>query len=405
MVLLGDYAVGCHTVSLPALDSTVLINLEGPILLPDTPKTQISKAGPHLCSCLLPSFQVKALFALANNHIMDYGMEGLDATLQTIRGAGHMGCGAAHTLMDARRPLLCKENNVTVGVLSCCEAQFGLATSCSAGVAEFGPWMYPAIRRLREQADVVIVSVHAGVETSPWPSPFIQDLYRSFIDCGAAIVHGHHAHVPQGFERHGGGLIFYGLGNFAVPPVQWRAMDNALWSLGIVLDFHTDRSVDWRWQTFEIDQQATSAPISVYASTPQQFAEHVEYIDHCNRPLSDEGLFDALWQEIALRAYVEYGAKYLGFYRSLPDFLKRKIRHDLQALRKLGVPPPLRSTRQSDHLLWHHMFACESHRQMMATALGLIAGNIRDVRTAEARALVDRMAPHTRKYYRENLDF
>ena len=405
MILLGDYAPDCHTVCAPSFDSTVLINLEGPILLQDTPKKPAPKAGPHLSATQLPTFSGNTLFALANNHLMDYGAAGLEATLLAIGAAGHQSCGAGHNLEAARQARIIEENNVTIGVIACCEAQFGLATASSAGVAEFGPWLFPAIQRLRASVDVLIVSVHASVETSPWPFPYIRELYRSMIDCGVAIVHGHHAHVPQGFERHGDGIIFYGLGNFAVPPAPWRAMRNTLWSLGVVLDFHKHRLFDWHWVTFEIDQPSLEAPISVGRSSRARHAEHVKYIENCNRPFEDQTLFEAVWQEIALRAYREYGAKYIGFYRTVPDFVKRKIRHDLQALRKLGVPPPLRSSRQSDHLLWHHMFACESHRQMMATALGLIAGNILDVRTAEAKVLVDHMAPHTKKYYRENLDF
>ena len=54
----------------------------------------------------------------------------------------------------------------------------------------------------------VIVSVHAAIEDSPWPSPYIRELYHSFIDAGATVVHGHHLHVPQGYETYDEGVIF-----------------------------------------------------------------------------------------------------------------------------------------------------------------------------------------------------
>ena len=47
----------------------------------------------------------------------------------------------------------------------------------------------------------------------------------------------------------------------------------------------------------------------------------------------------------------------------------------------------------SDYLLWYHMVACESHRQMLATALGVLCGEIRDLRTDESCLLADEMLP------------
>lgn len=46
---------------------------------------------------------------------------------------------------------------------------------------------------------------------------------------------------------------------------------------------------------------------------------------------------------------------------------------------------------KEDYLLWHHVFACESHRQMMSTALGILGGEIEDIRTEETKRLVNEM--------------
>ena len=48
---------------------------------------------------------------------------------------------------------------------------------------------------------------------------------------------------------------------------------------------------------------------------------------------------------------------------------------------------------QSDYLLRYHMIVCESHRQMLATALGVLSGEIKDLRTEETRHMVDEMLP------------
>ncbi len=260
MILTGDWAPGNKIVKTSlVLSRGVLANLEGPILPRDHSFVTVPKAGPSLFSCDLPNETGQFFFALANNHLMDYGIPGLEATLKLLDKKGFRACGAGKDVYDARRPIIAQDNGVKVGIIACCEAQFGVAiypcirkgTSdnfisvekasrrCSfiyasvyrcnsAGVAEFGPWIYRAIRNLRETVDAVIVSVHAAVEDSPWPSPYIRALYRSFVDAGASVVHGHHSHVPQGYEAYGDGVIFYGMGNFAVDPDKWRDYPNGM---------------------------------------------------------------------------------------------------------------------------------------------------------------------------------
>ena len=51
------------------------------------------------------------------------------------------------------------------------------------------------------------------------------------------------------------------------------------------------------------------------------------------------------------------------------------------------------SPSQWDYLLWHHMFSCESHRDSLATALGILGGELEDMRTEQTRYLADKMMP------------
>jgi len=66
-----------------------------------------------------------------------------------------------------------------------------------------------------QQADLVIVLLHSGYESVPEPSPPQIAAAHAAIDAGASLVIGHHAHVLQGIEFYGDGVIAYGLGNFA----------------------------------------------------------------------------------------------------------------------------------------------------------------------------------------------
>jgi poly-gamma-glutamate synthesis protein (capsule biosynthesis protein) len=70
------------------------------------------------------------------------------------------------------------------------------------------------ISKAKEEADVVIVSMHSGVEYVQELTSFQKELSRIAIDAGADLVIGHHPHVVQKYELYKGKYIFYSLGNF-----------------------------------------------------------------------------------------------------------------------------------------------------------------------------------------------
>jgi hypothetical protein len=397
MILIGDWAIGNNQVRLNSYDTIVLGNLEGPVLPHNHFLSKSPKTGPSLLSCELPSQNNRFIFSLANNHIMDYGLTGLEITVELLDKNGFKSCGAGNNIHDARRPIIVEDKGVQVGVIACCEAQFGVARRNSPGVAEFGSWIYRAIRDLRETVDAVIVSVHAAVEDSPWPSPYIRELYQSFIDAGATVVHGHHAHVPQGYEAYGNGVIFYGMGNFAVDPEKWRNYSNGMWSLAAEIDFQSS-PLCWRPFTLEIRQEPDSDTVVIKESNNEERESHRRYLEICNRPFDNQNLFESLWHEVALRVYYHHGARHMGFSVPLENVRCSHIRTCLSMLKRAllnRVAPP--SPSQGDYLSWYHMIACESHRQMLATALGVLGGEIVDLRGAETRRLADEMMPWSKR--------
>jgi hypothetical protein len=396
MKIVGDWAPGTKYVEGAMSGDLVLANLEGPVLSRNHSLIAAPKAGPSIYSCELPCGPTNYIFSLANNHSMDYGLPGFEATLTSLRQRNIKYCGAGKTIQESRLPLIVQDNGVTVGIISCCEAQFGVATRSTAGVAEFGSWVYRAISDLSKTVDAVIVSVHAGVEDSPWPSLYIRDLYRSFVDAGATVVHGHHAHVPQGYEKYRNGVIFYGMGNFAVDPDKWKNYTNGMWSLGADIDF-SSTSLQYRPITYEIRHKPGSDRIQIEESSREEFEHHQRYLEMCNYPLSDEALFEALWQEVALRAYYAYGGACMNFIGLSDLGRSRLIKEGISKIRNAVL---MRNVK--DHpdirrlLLYYHMMACESHRQMLIIALGVLSGEIEDLRTDETCRLADEMVPWSR---------
>jgi poly-gamma-glutamate synthesis protein (capsule biosynthesis protein) len=175
------------------------------------------------------------LFSIANNHIIDYGEEGIRETLKWLTALGEEGtlhfAGAGKNLEEANTPAVFTVKGVKVAFAAV--GMSGHAGKKSAGTASAYA-AEPVLRKLKESgADIRILSVHAGKETESQPNSVQLSLARTAVaDYGVQIVIGHHAHVVQGIEWYKGGLIFYGMGNFSMRGAR---------NMGSVPDFHPER--------------------------------------------------------------------------------------------------------------------------------------------------------------------
>ncbi len=159
------------------------------------------------------------LVTLANNHIYDFGPEGLTDTLATLDGAGIAHVGAGETLADAMTPYYWEHDGVTVAFVSACCAEQNRftpeATADSSGVLlcyETDKFV-SAIQTARQNADYVIACVHWGTDYVYEASAQQRADARTYIDAGADVVVGTHSHCLQGIEYYDGKPIFYSLGS------------------------------------------------------------------------------------------------------------------------------------------------------------------------------------------------
>jgi poly-gamma-glutamate synthesis protein (capsule biosynthesis protein) len=76
------------------------------------------------------------------------------------------------------------------------------------------------VTAMRKRADVVIVSMHNGIEYMPRPTAAQVAFAHAAIDAGAKLVIGHHPHVIQTEEEYRNGMIFYSLGNLVFDQYQ-----------------------------------------------------------------------------------------------------------------------------------------------------------------------------------------
>ena len=157
--------------------------------------------------------------SLANNHALDYGPVALDDTraLLAERGVRALGVGRFD---EPQAPVIVDARGVTVGFLGYCDPRGRGSCPFVDGALVDKP--YRALRRtverdvraLRARVDVVVVSLHWGVERRHAPSARQVALARHLVDLGVDVVAGHHPHVQQPAERYGRGLILYSMGNF-----------------------------------------------------------------------------------------------------------------------------------------------------------------------------------------------
>lgn len=163
---------------------------------------------------------------LANNHVLDYGAQGLAETLRVLHGNGIRTAGAGLTEREAHAPLSLKVNGIRLHIVNFSEGED--LTAARGGPGVFGwdvPRVVDEVRRRKKAGGVVIAVGHCGLEYVPYPPPYVVAAFRAIADAGADCVIGHHPHVPQGIERHRGRPILYSLGNFVFyqpAPLHYR---------------------------------------------------------------------------------------------------------------------------------------------------------------------------------------
>lgn len=161
------------------------------------------------------------VLGLANNHTLDYGYEGLLDTLSYLDKNDIKRAGGGKNKQEAIEGAIIEKNGLKIGVLSFSRVVPDVkwyATDKRPGiVGAYDPHISEVIVRIEEmkkEADIVILSIHWGVELSATPRKQEMDLGKKLIDAGADIIMGHHPHVLQGVEIYKGKPIFYSLGNF-----------------------------------------------------------------------------------------------------------------------------------------------------------------------------------------------
>lgn len=188
--------------------------------IPTEGKTYTFRAGTETVSYL--GDMGVDIVSLANNHMYDFGKDGLLDTLDTLDAAGIPYVGAGRNLAEAVKPVYFIANDMKIAFVSATQIErldnpdTPGATENAAGV--FRCWnpekLYEVVKEAKENSDFVVVYIHWGTENVSEPDWAQLQQAPELAEAGADLIIGDHSHCLQGIQYFGEVPVIYSLGNF-----------------------------------------------------------------------------------------------------------------------------------------------------------------------------------------------
>ena len=325
-----------------------IVNLESPVTDCTTP---ILKDGPTLKNPAVVFDIIRYcgfdIATLANNHLKDYGSQGVMDTIHRCKGHNIVPIGAASRLEVARKPLvLSQHGRDRIGIINVCEHESSIATKNNAGANPLDLVnLYYDIKMLKDQVDKVVVIIHGGREHYQLPTPRMKREYHLLIDYGADVIVNHHQHCYSGYEIYSGKPIFYGLGNFFFDRASKR---NNNWNEGLLLQL-------------DIDNDKTDFKLIPYEQCNEKAA--VKILDEEKEKYKLEKLNAIIMDDRLLESEFERYVQASKIMSPLLPFGNKVMR----SLYYRGLLPSFVSIKNK--VLIENTVSCETHREVLLTYL------------------------------------
>ena len=175
------------------------------------------------------------IVSFANNHVMDQGWAGFAESREHLQETGMLFAGTSDNAATAWQPVITEANGIKVGWLGMTRwlnggrnpdkddqphvnfFPYSNESAGAPGMDEVG--VLEAIKQARAQCDLLVVSIHWGIEYAPAPRPEDVETAHKMLEAGASVIVGHHPHVLEPVETYTtqdgrDTVIFYSLGNF-----------------------------------------------------------------------------------------------------------------------------------------------------------------------------------------------
>lgn len=325
-------------------------NLELPLTASSVPST---KTGPCLRGkpsdlSVLKKAGLSAL-SLANNHILDFGAQGLLDTLAAAASEQLPTFGAAKTAEAAAKPLIVTIKDWHIGFLSFAEEEFNIAYQNAPGANLFDPYCsLEQIRATKAQCDYLVVLYHGGIEHYEFPSLFLQKKCRAMVRAGADLVLCQHSHCIGTEERYQGATILYGQGN-----AIFGRRKTERWNTGMLVTVDlTEEKTRVSYRVFEAGEQGVSFV------SEEKNAARLQKMAEQSACLSDEAELKQKWDVFCEAKTPEY----------LPMlFCWGRVRGKLNRIFK-GKPVEHLIGRRKK-MIAMNLIRCDAHRDVVQTIL------------------------------------
>lgn len=163
------------------------------------------------------------IVTLANNHIGDLGLSGIENTLHICDQYGILHTGAGLNINEAKRPVIIEREGEKIAILGCmvdCERPviFHKATENEPGIYQVPiDELLNDIRILKNQCDKLIVMPHWCEEHKYLPPAYYKEYAIKILKAGADCIIGSHPHIINPVVSFQGKKCFFSVGNFLFP--------------------------------------------------------------------------------------------------------------------------------------------------------------------------------------------
>lgn len=324
-----------------------VVDLECPLI---ESGTAINKTGPSLKA--LPSgigllkYANIGLVALANNHINDYGADGLLRTMALCNDNDIATVGAGVNLETARKPYKTNIKGKNISILNFTDNEWSNTNGPKPGANPLDLIKnYQDIKLAKDSSDFVIVIYHGGNEFYELPGPRVKEMMHFFADCGASAIISHHTHVSSGYEIYKRVPIFYGLGNFCY---DWPDKRDNFWNYGFVVKIDFSETISFEIIPFE---QNNHKP-GVHKLEGEEKKKFLDRIHSLNEIIANDELLLARFEKHCAENAFRYDIIFEPYHCKY-----------LASLRKRKLIPSLITTRRKR--LFLNIIRCESHRELL----------------------------------------
>lgn len=372
VVVKNEFEINKELISIASECDFNFLNMEAPIT---EEKKNIVKAGATIKNSTRIIEFLKALkidcVSLANNHMYDYGSKGVEDTINILESNEIGYAGVGKNSKQAYDFYIKEVKGIKIGVIALAECQFGVIdeiNNIEYGIAWInGTDVNSIIKESKSKCDLLLVSVHAGVEDMPLPQYEWRERYKKLCDCGADLIIGHHTHSVQGFEMYNDKLIVYSLGN-------------GYFDKGVDLNsFHKEHGYGLKIKIVDgkinntciIPLENKSNKLEIYNNS-----KFIDYIEKLNSILKNPEKYNELvkqqniwiYNNIYIRGLYDYNNKYLP-HTSYIKYLCKKIKKIYMNLTQH------KSAYRYSSLVLYHYFKIESHRYVIMEVNKLIYEN------------------------------